>query len=95
MNGNLQLLIVGLIVLACVWRAFKRYLPKTAWRMQALVSFELKRAERPQWLRKLGLSLRPQEVANGEGCGSGCSSCGGCATKPAADIRPLHFAPRR
>ena len=91
MSESLQLLLVGLVVAACAWRALKRYAPKTAWRLQAALSFEFERSGRPGWSRWIGQRLRPREAAGAEGCGSGCSSCGGCAVKPAVEIRPLHF----
>lgn len=89
MSESLQLAVVGLIVLACAWRAFKRYAPKTAWRLQASLSYSLERKGRPAWLARIGLWLRPVETASGQGCGSGCSSCGGCATGPNASASPV------
>ena len=82
MSEGVQMTIVALVVLACVWRAFKRYAPKSAWRMQASLSFAFERKGRPGWMVRIGRWLRPTEVASGQGCGSGCSSCGGCATRP-------------
>ena len=87
MSESLQLTVVGLIVLACAWRAFKRYAPKTAWRLQAALSYSLERKGRPAWIARIGLWLRPVETANGQGCGSGCNTCGGCATAPNASAR--------
>ena len=85
MSESLQLAVVGLIVLACAWRAFKRYAPKTAWRLQAALSYSLERKGRPAWSARIGRWLRPVEIASGQGCGSGCNTCGGCATNPASE----------
>jgi hypothetical protein len=95
MSDRLQLAVVGLIVLGCVWRAFKRYAPKTAWRMQASLAYSLERKGRPAWLARIGFWLRPVETANGQGCGSGCNSCGGCATNPAQEAAPASNNPLR
>ncbi|KFN41066.1 DUF6587 family protein [Arenimonas oryziterrae] len=91
MSDSLQLLIVGLIVAVCAWRAIKRYAPKTAWRSQAGLSYFFERKGRPAWSRAFGHWLRPTEVATGDGCGSGCSTCGGCATNPVEKPNPLHI----
>ena len=86
MSEIVQLSAVALIVLACTWRAFKRYAPKAAWRLQAALSYEFEQKGRPVWSQRIGQWLRPTEVSSGEGCGSGCSSCGGCAAKPSATM---------
>ena len=82
MSESLQLLIVGLVVGLCAWRAVKRYAPKSAWRLQASLSYWFEKQARPAWSKAIGRWLRPSEVVSGGGCGSGCSTCGGCATKP-------------
>jgi hypothetical protein len=83
MSPFLQSLLVALVVLACSWRVLAGFAPKTAWRVQARLSFLLEVGERPAWLKSLGRRLRPRERIEGRGCGSGCSSCGGCAARPA------------
>lgn len=88
MSEGLQLAIVGLVVLACAWRAFKRYAPKSAWRLQASLSYSLERKGRPAWLVRIGRWLRPVEATSGQGCGSGCTTCGGCATNPVPAVSP-------
>jgi hypothetical protein len=95
MSDRLQLAVVGLIVLGCVWRAIKRYAPKTAWRMQASLAYSLERKGRPAWLARIGFWLRPVEIASGQGCGSGCNACGGCATNSASDSAPAPIDPLR
>ena len=91
MSETLQLLIVGLVVALCAWRALKRYAPKTTWRLQAGLSYRFEKAGRPAWSKAIGLRLRPVEVASGDGCGSGCSTCGGCATNPVETPDPLRI----
>lgn len=93
MNDALQTLVAAVVVLACVWRAFRRYAPKTAWRLQAELSFAFERRGRPGWSRRIGKSLRPAVAT--PGCGSGCSSCSGCALAPALSAPPLRLARRR
>lgn len=93
MSESLQLLIVGLIVLACAWRALKRYAPKTAWRLQASLSYSLERKGRPAWSAAIGRWLRPVEATGAQGCGSGCNTCGGCATNPVQEAAPASNDP--
>ncbi len=95
MSETLQLLIVGLVVGLCTWRAIKRYAPKSAWRLQASLSYFFEQSSRPAWSQGIGRWLRPSEAVSGGGCGSGCSSCGGCAA-PGTSLSvtmPLTVAP--
>ena len=80
MSPAVQWAIVALIVGVFAWRAFARFAPKAAWRLQAGLSFALETQRRVVLLQSLGRALRPREVRTGAGCGSGCSTCGGCAT---------------
>jgi len=94
-NEVLQLAVVSIVGLAFLLRALQQFLPKMVWRLRARLSYEFEHSGRPGWLRALGQRLRPVEVSSGQGCGTGCSSCGGCAVKPAAtEARPLHFQTR-
>lgn len=97
MSEVLQLLVVGLVVAFCAWRAVKRYAPKTAWRLQASLSYGFERAGRPAWSKAIGRWLRPSETVSGDGCGSGCSTCGGCAApgNDAVEAMPIQVLPRR
>jgi hypothetical protein len=91
MSESLQLVIVGVVVAFCAWRAVRRYAPKTAWRLQASLSYFFERKGRPAWSQVIGQWLRPAEVSAGDGCGSGCTTCGGCATNPEPSSDPLRI----
>jgi hypothetical protein len=86
MTPAVQTVLVAAIVLACAWRAFARFAPGTAWRLQAAFAFAFERPGRPGWSRRVGQWLRPA-VPRVTGCGSGassaCSACGSCAPEPA------------
>jgi len=90
MSPFVQSLVVAFIVAACAWTAFARYAPRTAWRLQAALSFAFERPGRPRWSKRIGAWLRPAVPAV-TGCGSGassaCSACGSCAPAPAAETR--------
>jgi hypothetical protein len=89
MNPTVQAVIVGVVVLACAWRAFARYAPATAWRARATLAYALERPGRPAWLRWVGVRLRPSLQLKTAGCGSddgGCSSCGTCAPVAAPPV---------
>jgi hypothetical protein len=94
-NEAVQGVIVALVVAFCAWRAVKRYAPKTAWRAQAALSYFFERPGRAAWSQAVGRRLRPAEVVSGGGCGSGCTTCGGCATnpEPANDPSRIHLQP--
>jgi hypothetical protein len=89
MNELLQALIVGFVVLVCAWQALRRYAPKSAWRLQATLSYAFERNGRPAWSRRIGRWLRPGEISRGQGCGGGCTSCSGCVINPSAPIPTL------
>ena len=80
MNEAVQMVVVGIVVMACLWRVVKRYAPKVAWQWQAKLSYLLEQAGRPGWLRAVGQWLRPTAAVAAEGCGSGCGPCRGCPT---------------
>lgn len=94
-----QGIVLALILLVCIWQAFRKLLPATAKRQQARLSMWLERPAHGGGLRRLGRWLQPGEAKSG-GCGTGdgCGSCGGCApaavTPPRAEAQPLHFRPR-
>jgi hypothetical protein len=78
----MQSLVVALIVIACAWRVFARYAPRTDWRLQAAFAFAFERPGRPAWSRRIGVWLRPSVPAVtscGSGASSACSACGSCA----------------
>ena len=97
MSPSLQSLVVALVVAACAWRVFARCAPRTAWRVQAGVSFAFERPGRPAWSRRVGMWLRPA-VPTVTGCGSGassaCSACGSCAPPEPASRAPPEPASR-
>jgi hypothetical protein len=86
MSASVQSLVVAAIVAACAWRVFARYAPRSAWRLQAALSFAFERPGRPAWSRRIGAWLRPAvptATACGSGASSACSACGSCAPAPA------------
>lgn len=78
MSMLLQLLVVTAIVLACGLSLLRRLAPRSAWQAQARLSYWFERADRPAWMRRIGIALRPPLVATTSACGTGCSSCNGC-----------------
>ncbi|MET0934725.1 MAG: DUF6587 family protein [Luteibacter sp.] len=89
-----QAVIIGLVVIASAYIAFRKLLPKTSTRVMARVSASLNREGRSGVVRTLGRRVQPA-AATGS-CGDGCGSCGSCGPTPAVkgEAQPLHFKPR-
>ncbi|MDF3981584.1 hypothetical protein P3W24_06360 [Luteibacter sp. PPL201] len=90
-----QGVVVGVVVLASAYVAFRKLLPKTSTRTLAAISASLNRDGRSAWLRRMGRRLQPT-AATGS-CGDGCGSCNSCGPAPVArgDAQPLTFKSRR
>jgi hypothetical protein len=90
-----QGVIIGAVVLASLYVAFRKLLPKTSARVMAGVSASLNHEGRPGVLRAIGRKVQPA-TASGS-CGDGCGSCNTCGPAPAArnDSQPLTFKTRR
>jgi hypothetical protein len=89
-----QGVIIGLVVVASAYVAFRKLLPKTSTRVMARVSASLNRDGRSGIVRSLGRRVQPA-AATGS-CGDGCGTCGSCGPAPAVknEAQPLHFKPR-
>ena len=91
----LQGIVIALIVGWSVLFAAHRLLPVGSGRVRARILDAMGRPSQPARLRALVRRLQSRS-ASGRSCGSGCSSCGGCAAviaKP-ADSQPPMFRPR-
>ncbi|URL59987.1 hypothetical protein IM816_07855 [Luteibacter flocculans] len=89
-----QGVVIGVVVAASAWMAFRKLLPKTSTRVLAHVSASLNRDGRAPSLRSLGRRLQPA-AATGS-CGDGCGSCNSCGPAVApTEAQPLQFKPRR
>jgi len=89
-----QTLILALVLAWSAWFAWRKFFPRSARAVQARIAHVL---ATHLGLRAFGERLRPVQVADGTGCGTGggCSSCGHCATAaPRSDVQPLVFTPR-
>lgn len=85
--------VIGVIVVAAAYVAFRKLLPKTSTRVMAKVSASLNHEGRPGAVRSLGKRLQPA-AATGS-CGDGCGSCGSCGpSAPSNGSQPLTFKPR-
>jgi hypothetical protein len=77
MSAFAQNVLVGLVLLLCLWRLCAQWAPALVWRWQARMAYFLETGQRPRWLRLIARSLRPMPISL-KGCGSGCAPCGGC-----------------
>jgi len=85
--------IIGAVVAASAFTAFRKLLPKTSARWMARMSASLNRDGRAAWVRAFGRRLQPA-TATGS-CGDGCGSCNSCGpVQPRTEAQPLHFKPR-
>ncbi|MGF6496045.1 hypothetical protein ABIE56_004247 [Luteibacter sp. 621] len=91
----IQGVIIGVVVLASLYVAFRKLLPKTSTRVMAGVSASLNHDGRPGVLRTIGKKLQPASASGS--CGDGCGSCNSCGPAPAAknDAQPLTFKSRQ
>jgi hypothetical protein len=92
--ATVQTLILALVLAWSAGFAWRKFFPRSARAAQACIAHVL---SAHVGLRALGERLRPVQVANGAGCGTGggCSSCGNCAVAaPRSDLQPLVFTPR-
>lgn len=90
-----QAAIIGIVVLASTWVAFRKLLPRTSTRVMAGMSASLNHDGRPAFVRSLGRKLQPASASGS--CGDGCDSCNSCGPAPAArtDSQPLTFKSRQ
>ncbi|MGN6482034.1 DUF6587 family protein [Luteibacter sp.] len=90
-----ETLIVGIVVLASAYVAFRKLLPKTSTRVMAGVSASLNHEGRAGVLRAIGRKVQPASASGS--CGDGCGSCNSCGPAPAArnDAQPLTFKSRQ
>ncbi|KJV30405.1 DUF6587 family protein [Luteibacter yeojuensis] len=90
----IETVIIGAIVLASAYVAFRKLLPKTSTRVMAGVSASLNHEGRPGILRAIGKKVQPAGASGS--CGDGCGSCNSCGPTPAArtDTQPLTFKSR-
>ena len=72
-----QNLLVYALVLWCVWRVLRKYLPVWSWQNQARLSYFFE-SKNPLWLKRFGRSLRPA-ASIPQACGTHCSKCRQCA----------------
>ncbi|MFI4970335.1 MAG: DUF6587 family protein [Lysobacterales bacterium] len=91
----LQGVVIALIVGWSALFAAHRLLPVGSRRVQARILDAMDRPSLPVWLRALARRLQPRSTS-GRSCGSGCSSCGGCAAAIAKPVgsQPPMFRPR-
>lgn len=91
----IETLIIGAIVLASAYVAFRKLLPKTSTRVMAGVSASLNHEGRSGVLRAIGRKVQPASASGS--CGDGCGSCNTCGPAPAApqDAQPLTFKTRQ
>jgi hypothetical protein len=89
-----QGVIIGVVVLASLYVAFRKLLPKTSTRLMAGLSASLNHEGRPGVVRALGRKVQPASASGS--CGDGCDSCNSCGPAPAArdDAQPLTFKTR-
>lgn len=95
----IQYVIVGLVVLACIWLAMRKLLPKTTNRWLAAASIHFGRKRESRVAQVLSRRLQPK-AATSHSCADGCATCGACGPKKPAAARsrdeqsvPLHFMP--
>ena len=92
-----QAFAIALILAWSLWFAARRLFPRSYRAAQAKLARRLVTSPNAT-LHALGTKLTPHQVVGGTGCGSGsgCSSCGTCATTimPSDNARPLLFHPR-
>ncbi|UPG92044.1 hypothetical protein L2Y96_09855 [Luteibacter aegosomaticola] len=90
-----QGVIIGVVVLASLYVAFRKLLPKTSTRVLAGVSASLNHEGRSGVIRAIGKKVQPASATGS--CGDGCGSCGTCGPAPVAhnDAQPLTFKTRR
>ena len=90
-----ETLIIGIVVLASAYVAFRKLLPKTSTRVMAGVSASLNHEGRAGVLRAIGRKVQPASASGS--CGDGCGSCNSCGPAPAArnDAQPLTFKSRQ
>lgn len=77
--STFEVLVVGLIVLACALGAFRRVFPKTHAKLKRSCGAWLAQDGRPTWMQSVGQRWTAGKVEAG-GCGSGCGTCGTCGT---------------
>lgn len=90
-----ETLVIGIVVLASAYVAFRKLLPKTSTRVMAGVSASLNHEGRAGVLRAIGRKVQPASASGS--CGDGCGSCNSCGPAPAArnDAQPLTFKSRQ
>lgn len=81
--STFEILVVGLIVVACALGAFRRVFPKTHARLKRQAGGWLVQDGRATWMQSVGRRWTAGKVEAG-GCGSGCGTCGSCGTGAAA-----------
>lgn len=77
MSGLVQHLVIYALVLWCVWRLLRKYLPSWSWQSQARLSFFLE-TRHSAWIRRLGRHLRPAPAIP-QGCDTHCNACRKCS----------------
>lgn len=69
--------LVYALVLWCVWRLLRKYLPGWSWQTQAKVSYFFE-SKHPAWLKRIGQKLRPA-LSIPQACNTHCSKCNTCS----------------
>ncbi|WP_414439650.1 DUF6587 family protein [Burkholderia sp. 22PA0106] len=91
----LQYCVIGAVVAASCGVMVRKLAPAWSARGIERVAAHLVEPQRAAWARWLGRRLS-RSAGAAQGCGSGCSTCGGCGTAAdaTAEEAPLTFQPR-
>jgi len=77
MNPLWQNLLIYALVLWCVWRLLRKYVPNWSWQSQAKLSYFFE-SKKSLWLKRIGQQLRPA-LSIPQGCITHCTKCNTCS----------------
>lgn len=95
----IQYVIVGVVVVVCVWIAMRKIFPKPTNRWLAAASIHFGRKRDSRVAQTVSRRLQPKQ-ATSHSCADGCATCNACGPKKPAAAHPrqektvpLHFIP--